>query len=83
MLRYLGVFLLTLLHANIDMARCVLSPSLPINPALVEVKTQLKSSLGNVNLWIVYIASFLVIAALFLGLWRIGFCWLGSYCANY
>jgi multicomponent Na+:H+ antiporter subunit E len=50
MLSYLGVFLLALLHANIDMARRVLSPSLPINPALVEVKTQLKSSLGKLIL---------------------------------
>ena len=50
MLRYLGVFLLALLHANIDMARRVLSPSLPINPAMVEVKTQLKSSLGKLIL---------------------------------
>jgi multicomponent Na+:H+ antiporter subunit E len=49
-LRYLGVFLLALLHANIDMARRVLSPSLPINPAMVEVKTQLKSSLGKLIL---------------------------------
>ena len=50
MLRYLGVFLLALLHANIDMARRVLSPSLPINPAMVEVETQLKSSLGKLIL---------------------------------
>ncbi len=50
LLRYLGVFLLALLRANIDMARRVLSPSLPINPAVVEVKTQLQSSLGKLIL---------------------------------
>ena len=50
LLRYLGVFLLALLHANIDMARRVLSPSLPINPAMVEVETQLKSPLGKLIL---------------------------------
>jgi len=49
-LRYLWVFLLALLHANIDLARRVLSPSLPINPAMVEVETQLKSSLGKLIL---------------------------------
>jgi len=49
-LRYLGVFGVALLRANIDMARRVLSPRLPINPALVEVQTQLKSSLGKLVL---------------------------------
>jgi multicomponent Na+:H+ antiporter subunit E len=32
------------------MARCVLSPSLPIRPGVVEVKTELKSSLGRLIL---------------------------------
>jgi len=50
MLRYLGVFSLALLRANIDMARRVLSPSLPIRPAVVEVKTRLKSDLGRLLL---------------------------------
>jgi len=50
MLRYLGQFLLALLQANFDMARRVLSPQLPINPALVLVKTELKSPLGKLIL---------------------------------
>ncbi len=50
MLRYLGVFSLALLRANVDMARRVLSPSLPIRPAVVEVKTRLKSDLGRLLL---------------------------------
>lgn len=49
-LRYFMVFLVALLRANIDMARRVLSPRLPINPALVEVQTQLKSPLGKLIL---------------------------------
>ncbi len=49
-LRYIGAFIFALLRANIDMARRVLSPQLPINPALVEVQTQLKSSLGKLVL---------------------------------
>jgi multicomponent Na+:H+ antiporter subunit E len=42
--------MIALLRANIDMARRVLSPRLPINPALVEVQTQLKSPLGQLIL---------------------------------
>jgi multicomponent Na+:H+ antiporter subunit E len=49
-LRYLKVFGIALLYANLDMARRVLSPQLPINPALVEVQTQLKSPLGKLIL---------------------------------
>jgi multicomponent Na+:H+ antiporter subunit E len=49
-LRYLWVFVIALLRANIDMAKRVLSPRLPINPALVEVQTHLKSSLGRLIL---------------------------------
>ncbi len=49
-LRYLSVFGIALLRANFDMARRVLSPQLPINPALVEVQTGLKSPLGKLIL---------------------------------
>lgn len=49
-LTYLGVFLAALIRANLDMARRVLSPSLPLHPGVVEVKTQLKSSLGRLIL---------------------------------
>jgi len=47
---YLAAFLVALIKANLDMARMVLSPSLPIRPALVEVKTGLESPLGRLIL---------------------------------
>jgi multicomponent Na+:H+ antiporter subunit E len=47
---YLGTFLLALVRANLDMARRVLSPSLPLRPALVEVRTELQSPLGRLIL---------------------------------
>lgn len=50
LLRYLGVFLRALVESNIDMARRVLSPTLPIRPAMVEVHTELKSPLGRLLL---------------------------------
>jgi multicomponent Na+:H+ antiporter subunit E len=49
-LTYLGIFLAALIRANLDMARRVLSPSLPLRPGIVEVKTALKSSLGRLIL---------------------------------
>ncbi|MES9990997.1 MAG: Na+/H+ antiporter subunit E [Candidatus Thiodiazotropha sp.] len=49
-LSYLGIFLIALIRANFDMARRVLSPSLPLCPGVVEVRTQLKSSLGRLIL---------------------------------
>jgi multicomponent Na+:H+ antiporter subunit E len=47
---YLGLFFVALVRANIDVARRVLSPSLPLRPALVEVKTELQSPLGRLIL---------------------------------
>ncbi|MFQ5643017.1 MAG: Na+/H+ antiporter subunit E [Thiogranum sp.] len=49
-LGYLGYFMVALVRANLDLALRVISPSLPINPALVEVKTTLKSPLGRLLL---------------------------------
>jgi multicomponent Na+:H+ antiporter subunit E len=49
-LTYLGVFIAALIRANLDMARRVLSPSLPLCPGVIEVKTELKSSLGRLIL---------------------------------
>ncbi len=45
-LRYLPVFFIALIKANMDMARRVLSPSLPLRPALVKIDTALTSELG-------------------------------------
>ena len=47
---YLGVFFVALIKANLDVARRVLSPSLPIRPAVVEIRTGLKSPLGKLLL---------------------------------
>jgi multicomponent Na+:H+ antiporter subunit E len=49
-LRYLAVFLRALIASNIDMARRVASPSLPIRPGMVEVSIQLQSPLGRLLL---------------------------------
>ncbi len=50
LLIYPLVFLKALIVANLDVARRVLSPSLPINPAIVKVKTKLTSPLGRLVL---------------------------------
>ncbi|EXJ15251.1 Na+/H+ antiporter subunit E [Imhoffiella purpurea] len=42
LLAYMPVFLKNLVLANIDVARRVLSPSLPINPGIVRIKTRLE-----------------------------------------
>lgn len=48
--RYLATLLLALLRANLDLARRVLTPSLPIRPAMVRVSTSLRSDLGRLVL---------------------------------
>jgi len=50
MLRYLGAFFVALMRSNVDMAKRVLSPQLPINPAVVVINTQLESRLGKLLL---------------------------------
>jgi multicomponent Na+:H+ antiporter subunit E len=50
LLLYLQRFFVALIVANLDVARRVLSPSLPIRPAVVEVKTELRSALGRMLL---------------------------------
>lgn len=49
-LRYLVVFSRALIQANLDVAQRVLSPSLPLRPAVVEVQTRLQSPLGKLFL---------------------------------
>jgi multicomponent Na+:H+ antiporter subunit E len=49
-LGFLLDFLRALVRANLDVARRVLSPSLPIRPAVVEVETVLQSELGRLLL---------------------------------
>jgi multicomponent Na+:H+ antiporter subunit E len=48
--KYLVHFFIALLKANLDLARRILSPSLLINPAMVEIRTELKSDLGKLLL---------------------------------
>ncbi len=43
MIKYLIVFLIALVQSNFDVARRVLTPSLPINPGIVKFKTKLKT----------------------------------------
>ena len=47
---YLGIFFVDLLKSNMDVTRRVLSPSLPIKPGIVEVKTKLKSKFARMLL---------------------------------
>lgn len=42
-IKYLPVFILEMIKANFDVAKRVINPSLPINPGIVEIKTNLKS----------------------------------------
>lgn len=50
MIVYLFVFLFALIKSNFDMAKRVLSPSLPINPGIVKFKTRLKSDFAQMVL---------------------------------
>jgi multicomponent Na+:H+ antiporter subunit E len=48
--RYYGYFFAELLRSNLQIAGIVLSPSLPIKPAIVRVRTRLKSRMGRLML---------------------------------
>lgn len=50
MIWYLIVFLIALVQSNFDVARRVLSPSLPINPGIVKFKTKLKTHFSKMVL---------------------------------
>jgi multicomponent Na+:H+ antiporter subunit E len=47
---YIPVFVWKLILSNLDIARRVLSPKIPLNPGIVKVKTDLKSDLGKLTL---------------------------------
>jgi len=47
---FLAVFFRELIKANIDMARMVLSPSLPIKPGIIKANTSLKSKMARLIL---------------------------------
>ncbi len=50
MLWYFVVFLTALVKANLDVAKRVISPSLPINPGIVKFKTKLKTNYSKMVL---------------------------------
>ncbi len=50
MIKYLIVFLIALVQSNFDVARRVLTPSLPINPGIVKFKTELKTHFSRMVL---------------------------------
>lgn len=47
---YIPVFIWKLILANLDVARRVLSPKIPLNPGIVKVKTDLKGDIGKLTL---------------------------------
>ncbi|MCG8429351.1 MAG: Na+/H+ antiporter subunit E [Chromatiales bacterium] len=49
-LQYCVYFIKELIKANIRLARIVLSPSLPVKPGIVKVRTRLKSKMGRLLL---------------------------------
>jgi len=49
-LRYYGFFFTELFKSNIKLAAIILSPSLPIQPGIVKVRTRLKSRMGRLML---------------------------------
>jgi len=48
--KYIIVFIVALIKANFDVARRVLTPSLPINPGIVEFETKLNSEFAKMVL---------------------------------
>jgi multicomponent Na+:H+ antiporter subunit E len=50
MLWYFVVFIMALIKSNLDVARRVLSPSLPINPGIVKFKTKLTTNYSKMVL---------------------------------
>lgn len=47
---YIPVFIWKLILANLDVARRVLSPKIPLNPGIVKVPTALKGDFGKLTL---------------------------------
>ncbi len=48
--KFVFIFLIELIKSNLDVAIRVLTPSLPINPGIVEVKTKLTSKMARMLL---------------------------------
>ncbi len=50
LINYLGYFLWALLKSNIDLAQRVVAKEIPIDPAMIKVKTTMQSDLGKLIL---------------------------------
>jgi len=50
MIWYLFIFIVALIKSNLDVARRVLTPSLPINPGIVKFKTKLTTDYSKMVL---------------------------------
>lgn len=50
LIAYFCVLAIEIIKANMNMARIVLSPSLPVRPGIVRIKTSLRSSMGKLLL---------------------------------
>ncbi len=48
--RYIFVFIWEMIKANIDVAKRIIQPTIPINPGIVEVPTKLKSNVAKLAL---------------------------------
>lgn len=46
-LLYIPLFIFKLLQSNLQLAKILLSPSLPINPGIVRVKTKMNNDIGK------------------------------------
>ncbi len=49
-IRYVFVFIWEMIKANIDVAKRIIQPTIPINPGIVEVPTKLKSNVAKLAL---------------------------------
>ena len=49
-IRYIFVFIWEMIKANIDVAKRIVQPTIPINPGIVEVPTKLKSNVAKLAL---------------------------------
>lgn len=48
--KYVPVFIIEIIKANLDVARRVINPSLPINPGIIKIPTNLKSDYAKLFL---------------------------------
>lgn len=48
--KYIPVFIIEMVKANLDVARRVINPSLPINPGIIKIPTNLKSDYAKLFL---------------------------------